>query len=88
MHVELPEPGRALLSGAEAAVVESVKAASEIYAPLSGEVVETNRDLEADLGKINSEPEQAWFFRLRLSEPAELTRLMTRTQYDDYLKGL
>ncbi len=88
VHVELPQPGKSLTSGAEAAVVESVKAASEIYAPISGEVIEANRNLEGDLGRINSEPEQSWFFRLRMSDPAELNRLMTRAQYETYLKGL
>ncbi len=87
VHVELPEPGRTLALGAEAAVVESVKAASEIYAPIAGEVIEANRGLESDPGKINSEPEQAWFFRLRIADPADLNRLMSRTQYDAYLKG-
>jgi glycine cleavage system H protein len=51
-------------------------------------VIEANRDLEGDLGRINSEPEQSWFFRLRMSDPAELNRLMTRAQYEIYLKGL
>jgi glycine cleavage system H protein len=88
VHVELPEPGKVLERGAEAAVVESVKAASEIYAPISGEVTESNRDLATDLGRINAEPEKAWFFRIRISNDSELSRLMTRDQYDNYLKGL
>jgi glycine cleavage system H protein len=88
VHVELPEPGRTLALGSEAAVVESVKAAGEIYAPVSGEVVESNGELQTDFGRINSEPEQVWFFRMRLSNPAELDRLMTRAQYEHYLKGL
>lgn len=88
VHVELPERGKVLAPGAEAAVVESVKAASEIYAPLAGEVTESNTALAADLSSINSDPERAWFFRLRIADPAGLQRLMTRQQYDDYLKGL
>ncbi len=88
VHVELPEPGTAFTAGAEAAVVESVKAAGEIYAPVSGEVVESNRDLAADLGQISSAPEQVWLFRIRMSDPDELRQLMTRGEYDDYLKGL
>jgi glycine cleavage system H protein len=88
VHVELPEPGKVLTSGAEAAVVESVKAASEIYAPVGGQVTESNAALTNDLGSINSDPEQSWFFRLKISDPAALQRLMTQKQYDDYLKGL
>jgi glycine cleavage system H protein len=88
VHVELPEPGKVLERGAEAAVVESVKAASEIYAPIAGEITEANRDLAADLGRINTEPEQAWFFRIRMSDPSDLSRLMTHDQYENFLKGL
>lgn len=88
VHVELPQQGRKLDAGGEAAVVESVKAASEIYTPLAGEVTEANRELENDLGRINADPEQAWFFRMKMSEAAQFNRLMTRQQYDDYLKGL
>lgn len=88
VHVELPQTGKRLDAGGEAAVVESVKAASEIYTPLAGEVTEANRELESDLSRINSDPEQAWFFRVRMSEASQLNRLMTRQQYDDYLKGL
>lgn len=88
VHVELPEPGKVLDAGAEAAVVESVKAAGEIYAPLSGEVAEANRELETDLGRINSDPEQAWFFRLRMADASQLSGLMNRQQYDDYVNGL
>jgi glycine cleavage system H protein len=88
VHVELPEPGTILEKGAEAAVVESVKAASEIYAPVSGEVTEANRDLATDLGRINAEPEDAWIFRVRMSDPSEVNPLMTPDRYQDYLKGL
>ena len=69
VHVELPKPGKVLAARAEAAVVESVKAASEIYAPLAGEVTESNTALAGDLGSINSDPERAWFFRLRIAIP-------------------
>jgi glycine cleavage system H protein len=88
VHVELPQTGKKLDAGGEAAVVESVKAASEIYTPLAGEVTDANRDLESDLSRINSDPEQSWFFRIRMSDAAQFDRLMTRQQYDDYLKGL
>ncbi len=88
VHVELPEQGRMLQRGAEAAVVESAKAASEIYAPVSGEVTDVNRELTTDLGRINAEPEQAWMFRIRMNDTSELDRLMTQDQYQNYLKGL
>lgn len=88
VHVELPQPGKQLESGGEAAVVESVKAASEIYTPLAGVVTEANGELANDLSRINADPEQAWFFRVRMSDASQLNRLMTRQQYDDYLKGL
>lgn len=88
VHVELPQTGKKLDAGGEAAVVESVKAASEIYTPLAGEVTEANRDLESDLSRINADPEQSWFFRIKMSDAAQFDRLMTRQQYDDFLKGL
>jgi glycine cleavage system H protein len=88
VHVELPEPGKLLQRGAEAAVVESVKAASEIYAPIAGDVTEANRELAGDLGRINADPEESWFFRIRISDASDLSRLMSRDQYENYLKGL
>src|SRR5260370_38874408 len=73
VYVELPEPGKKLTGGAEAAVVESVKAAGEIYAPVAGEVTGANRALAAEPAKGNGEPEgEAWFFRWRLWEKRSL----------------
>jgi glycine cleavage system H protein len=89
VFVELPEKGRTLAQHGEAAVVESVKAASEVYAPLSGEVVETNAALEATPATVNSDAQGGgWFFRLKLSAPAEVDGLMTEDQYRDFLKSL
>jgi glycine cleavage system H protein len=89
VYVELPESGRNLATGAEAAVVESVKAASEIYAPLAGEVTESNAALESDPAKVNADPEgEAWFFRMRLTDPAALGALLTKDQYAEFVKGL
>jgi glycine cleavage system H protein len=89
VYVELPEPGKKLAGGAEAAVVESVKAASEIYAPVAGEVTETNRALASDPAKVNADPEgEAWFFRMRLADQGELAKLMTKDQYTEFVKGL
>jgi glycine cleavage system H protein len=88
VYVELPEAGANLNAGAEAAVVESVKAASEIYAPVSGEVTEGNQAIADEPAKVNADPEGAgWFFRLRVSDSAALAKLMTNDQYKEFLKG-
>ncbi len=89
VYVDLPDVGRILTQGAEAAVVESVKAASEVYAPVSGEVIEINNALTDNPAEINASAEdKAWFFKIRLSNPAELDSLMDRQAYDDYIKDL
>lgn len=89
VYVELPALGKAVAQAGEAAVVESVKAASEVYAPLSGEVVAVNEALGADPAQVNADPQgAAWFFKLKLANPAELAGLMTEAQYTDYVKGL
>src|SRR5687768_4103681 len=85
VFVELPEAGRQLAKGGEAAVVESVKAASDVYAPVSGEVTEGNQALTADPALVNSDPEgEGWFFRLRLSDPSELEGLMDAAAYKSF----
>lgn len=89
VFVELPAPGKSLAKGAEAAVVESVKAASEVYAPVTGEVVEVNGALEAAPGTVNEEPAgKGWFLKLKLKDPAELTGLMSEAEYQDYVKSI
>lgn len=89
VFVELPEIGRKLAKGGDAAVVESVKAASEVYAPVSGEVVEVNAALVDQPAMVNDSPEEnAWFFKLRLSAVQELDGLMDQAAYDDFVKGL
>ena len=89
VYVELPAVGKALEKGAEAAVVESVKAASEVYAPVSGEVVEVNGDLEGAPGAINEDPAgKGWFLKLKLKNPSELEELMTEEQYREYVASL
>jgi glycine cleavage system H protein len=89
VYVELPKLGRSLIKGAEAAVVESVKAASEIYTPVGGVVTEVNEALNDDPAKVNANPEsEGWFFKLKLANPEELSVLMTTDQYADYVKGL
>jgi glycine cleavage system H protein len=81
VFVELPEVGRALAAGDGAAVVESVKAASDVYAPLAGEVVAANGALNDDPGQVNKDPYQAWLFRLKPSDPAALGKLLDAAAY-------
>jgi glycine cleavage system H protein len=89
VYVELPEIGKTVAKGAEAAVVESVKAASEVYAPASGEVVSVNDALEGTPATVNEDAEgKGWFLKLKLADPAELEQLMTAEQYKDYLATL
>ena len=82
VFVELPKVGTKVAAGAECAVVESVKAASDIYAPVSGEIVEVNQRLETEPGIVNSDPYgEGWFFKIRMLAPEELTRLKTNESY-------
>ncbi len=87
VFVEVPEVGRKVAAEEAIAVVESVKAASDVYSPLTGEVVEANGDLAATPGMVNEDAEgKAWFFKIRLSNPAELDALMDRAGYDAFVK--
>ena len=89
VFVELPSVGKSLSKGDEAAVVESVKAASEVYAPVSGEVVEVNSDLEASPGTVNEDPTgRGWFMKIRLTNQGELDELMTEEQYQEFVKSI
>ncbi|GAA0440028.1 MULTISPECIES: glycine cleavage system protein GcvH [Sphingomonas] len=89
VFVEVPEEGRELTKGDEAAVVESVKAASDVYTPASGTVVEGNAELEASPALVNEDPEgDGWFFRLTLSDPSELEGLMDADKYAAFVAKL
>jgi glycine cleavage system H protein len=89
VYVELPEIGRQVEQGGEAAVVESVKAASDVYAPVSGQVVAVNDALDGSPATINEDAEgRGWFFRLKPSSPAQIDALMTAEQYKEYLATL
>ncbi|MGO4665761.1 glycine cleavage system protein GcvH [Bosea sp. 2RAB26] len=89
VFVELPSVGKAVAKGGEAAVVESVKAASEVYAPVSGEIVAVNSELEAAPGAVNEDPAgKGWFVKLKLTNPAELEGLLSEAEYQDYVKTL
>lgn len=89
VFVELPSVGKALTKGGEAAVVESVKAASEVYAPVSGEVVAVNSELEAAPGTVNEDPAgKGWFVKIKLTNTGELDGLLSEAEYQDYVKTL
>lgn len=89
VYVELPDVGRSVSRGDDAAVVESVKAASEVYAPVSGEVTEVNNALTDSPAMVNEDPEgAAWFMKLRISNEGELAELMDEAAYKAYVDTL
>jgi glycine cleavage system H protein len=89
VYVELPEVGRTVKAGEQVAIVESVKAASEVYSPVSGKVVAANRTLADNPALVNEDAEgAAWFFEIELADPGELANLMTAEAYRDYLDSL
>jgi glycine cleavage system H protein len=88
VFIELPDVGKTLVKGKDAAVVESVKAASEIYAPADGTVLEVNTALNDEPGKVNSAAEgDGWFFKMKLSDPAQVADLMDETAYKAFIEG-
>jgi glycine cleavage system H protein len=89
VYVELPAVGKKVEKGGETAVVESVKAASEVYAPIAGEVVEVNEELAGEPAKVNQDPMGGgWFMKLRPANLAELDGLMDEAKYKAYVEGL
>jgi glycine cleavage system H protein len=89
VFVELPAEGANFDKGDDAAVVESVKAASDVYAPISGEVIESNGALEDEPALVNSDPEEdGWFFKLRITDSSELEGLMNEKAYKAFVAGL
>jgi glycine cleavage system H protein len=89
VYVELPAVGKSFAQGAEACTVESVKAASDVFAPLSGEVVETNAALADDPSLVNVDPlGKGWFVKLRVTDKGELAKLMDEAEYAKYVEGL
>jgi glycine cleavage system H protein len=89
VYVELPAAGKAVKAGGEAAVVESVKAASEVYAPVSGEVTLANDALTTAPSTVNDDPQgEGWFFKLKLDDTAEFLKLMDEAAYAEFTKGL
>ena len=89
VFAEVPEAGRKVGKGEEAAVVESVKAASDVYAPVSGEVIEGNQAVVDNPALVNSDPEgQGWFFKIKLDNPSEIDGLMDEAAYREWVKTL
>ena len=89
VFAEVPEAGKRVAKGQEAAVVESVKAASDVYSPVGGEVIEGNPAIADDPALINRDPEgEGWFFKLKLDDPGEVDGLMDETAYRDWVKTL
>ena len=87
VFAELPEKGSSVKKDGTAGVVESTKAASDVYTPISGEVVENNQSIVDDPAKINSDPEnEAWFFKLKIKDKSELESLMNKDEYDKFAK--
>jgi len=89
VFVDVPQAGRTVAKGESVAVVESVKAASDIYAPAAGEVIEANAVLSETPGEVNTDPMgKGWFFRMKLANKADLDGLMDQAAYDAFVKGL
>ena len=89
VFVELPEPGRAVAEGEACAVVESVKAASDVYAPLGGHITEVNQALADDPALANRSPaSDGWFFRMTLADPGSFARLLDEAAYGDLVESL
>ena len=87
VFVELPEKGSSVIKDGNAGVVESTKAASDVYTPVSGEIVECNQSIVDDPAKINSDPEnEAWFFKLKIKDKSELDSLMNKEEYEKFSK--
>jgi glycine cleavage system H protein len=89
VFIELPEPEREVAAGEACAVVESVKAASDVYSPLAGKVAEVNETIAEDPSIVNNDAEgEGWFFRLELDDPSSFEELMDQEAYDEYLETL
>ncbi len=87
VFVEVPEKGKSVQANGQTAVVESTKAASDVYAPISGEIFEGNQSIVDDPAKINSDPEgEGWFFKLKIKDKSELDQLMTKDEYEKFVK--
>ena len=87
VFVELPEIGSSVVKDGNAGVVESTKAASDIYTPVSGEIIENNQSIVDDPAKVNNDPEnEAWFFKLKITDKSEMDSLMNKEEYEKFSK--
>ena len=87
VFVELPEIGSSVAKDGNAGVVESTKAASDIYTPVSGEIIENNQSIVDDPAKVNADPEnEAWFFKLKITDKSEMDSLMNKEEYEKFSK--
>jgi len=87
VFVELPEKGKSVEKEGQAGVVESTKAASDIYTPITGEIIDTNQSIADDPGAVNKDPEgAAWFFKIKIKNKSELEALMNKADYDKFAK--
>ena len=87
VFVELPEKGSSVVKDGNAGVVESTKAASDVYTPVSGEIIDSNKEIVDDPAKINLNPENdAWFFKLKIKDKSELDSLMNKEEYEKFIK--
>ena len=87
VFVEVPEKGKTVEANAQTAVVESTKAASDVYAPISGEILEGNQIIVDEPGKVNEDPEnQGWFFKIKIKDKSEIDKLMSKNDYDQFVK--
>ena len=88
VFTEVPDKGKTFEAGGEAAVVESVKAASDVYSPIAGEVTESNEAIVSDPSLVNQDPEgNGWFFKIKVSNPEQLNELMNKDDYDKFAKS-
>jgi glycine cleavage system H protein len=86
VFTEVPDAGKAFEAGGEAAIVESVKAASDVYSPISGEVIENNQAIVSDPSLVNQDPEgNGWFFKVKVTNADQINELMTKDEYDKFL---
>jgi glycine cleavage system H protein len=87
VFVEVPEKGKNVEANEQTAVVESTKAASDVYSPISGEITESNQNIVDDPSKVNDDPEgEGWFFKIKLKDKTQLDTLMLKTDYDKFVK--
>ena len=87
VFVEVPEKGKQVESNGQTAIVESTKAASDVYSPLSGEIIESNQSIVDDPSKVNADPEgDGWFFRIKIKDKNQLSTLMTNDDYEKFKK--